>query len=289
MSEPSTASARNAPADKGEKSEDTVVSVERAFTIVQMLADAQDGLSLAEIARQLELNKAIAVKLLNTLEHLALVWRDDRAQRFYLTYRISNLGLRQLQKSRLLDQCVPVLEDLAEATGELVRLAVVEGGERITWVIAIAGAKRSLQIDPNYTLEIGLHTHATGKAWLSTMPFEAALKLMLRQGIRQLTQHSRVAIGDIKADLERSAQLGFATSYEENEFGVGAIAVPIMAPTLEGAPECVGTVSLAAPTNRMTKADLEASSSLVIAAAARLARIWPLEARARSGSFRTRF
>jgi IclR family transcriptional regulator, acetate operon repressor len=271
-----------------ERVEETVVSVERAFAIVAMLADAEDGLSLAEIARRLDLNKAIAVKLLNTLERLALVWRDDRARRFYLTYSISNLGLRQLQKSRLLDQCSAVLKSLAEESGELVRLAVVEHGQRITWVLAIAGAKRSLQIDPNYTLEIGLQTHAAGKAWLSTMPFDRALKLMLQQGIRQLTPYSKVAIGEIRADLEAAARRGFASSYEENELGVGAVASPILAPTLNGELECVGTVSLAAPTNRMNRADLEACGSLVVAAAARLASIWPLEARARSGSFKGR-
>jgi DNA-binding IclR family transcriptional regulator len=271
-----------------ERVEETVVSVERAFAIVEMLADAEDGLSLAEIARRLDLNKAIAVKLLNTLERLALVWRDDRARRFYLTYSISNLGLRQLQKSRLLDQCSAVLKNLAEESGELVRLAVVEHGQRITWVLAIAGAKRSLQIDPNYTLEIGLQTHAAGKAWLSTMPFDRALKLMLQQGIRQLTPYSKVAIGEIRADLEAAARRGFASSYEENELGVGAVASPILAPTLNGELECVGTVSLAAPTNRMNRADLEACGSLVVAAAARLASIWPLEARARSGSFKGR-
>ena len=285
MSDPSPAIP---PRPANEKAEETVLSVERAFAIVEMLADSEDGLSLADIARRLDLNKAIAVKLLNTLERLAMVWRDDRAQRFYLTYSISNLGLRQLQKSRLLDQCSAVLKSLAEESGELVRLAVVEHGERITWVVAIAGAKRSLQIDPNYTLEIGLHTHAAGKAWLSTMPFERALKLMFQQGIRPLTPHSKVAIGEIKADLEVAAKRGFASSYEENELGVGAVAAPIVARTLSGEAECVGTVSLAAPTNRMNKSDLEACGSLVVAAANRLASIWPLEARARSGSFRGR-
>ena len=81
--------------------EDTIVSVERAFEIVAMLADLEEGASLADIARHLDVNKAIAVKLLATLERLGIAWRDDVAQRYNLTYRISNLGLRQLQKTRL--------------------------------------------------------------------------------------------------------------------------------------------------------------------------------------------
>jgi len=69
------------------RAEDTIVSVERAFEIVALLADAAEGASLADIARHLDINKAIAVKLLATLERLGIVWRDDVAQRYNLTYR----------------------------------------------------------------------------------------------------------------------------------------------------------------------------------------------------------
>ncbi len=114
------------------------------------------------------------------------MWHDGVAQRYNLTYRISNLGLRQLQKTRLLDQSASVLKSFAEETGELVRLAVVENGDRITWVYAVAGAKRTFQLDPNYTLEAYLHTTAIGKSWLATLPFETALKYMLREGMKPL-------------------------------------------------------------------------------------------------------
>ena len=258
--------------------EDTVVSVERAFAIVEHLSDLADGASLADIARHLDVNKAIAVRLLATLERLGLVWRDDRAQRYNLTFRISNLGLRQLQKSRLLDQCAAVLKSLAEQTGELVRLAIVEHDERITWVHAVTGANWSLQINPNYSLDVQLNTHAIAKAWLSTLPFERALKLMLRQGIVAMTPHSKVTIDAIRADLAEAARRGFATSYEESELGVSAIAAPVMVTSLAGPRECVGAVSLAAPMHRMGRAEIEACAPALIEAVARLGKIWPLEA-----------
>lgn len=271
---------------KVEKIDDLIISVSRAFEIIEMLTEAVDGLPLSEIARRLSLNKAIVTKLLHTLESMMLVWRDERMQRYYLTYRISNLGLRHMQTSRLLDQCSAALRQLAEETGELVRLAIVEpGGQRIVWVQSFAGSKRSLRIDPNYTLEIGLHTHATGKAWLSTMPFQEALKLLLAHGLAPLTPYSKASITEIREELEEVARRGFALSYEENELGVGAVAAPIRASTLGGAPECVGVVSLAAPTNRMSRSDLESCGLLVVGTTNRLGETWPLEARARSGAF----
>jgi DNA-binding IclR family transcriptional regulator len=275
---PQTApSRRNMVSERAQ--EDTIVSVERAFEIVAILADLEDGASLADIARHLDVNKAIAVKLLTTLERLGVAWRDDVAQRYNLTYRISNLGLRQLQKTRLLDQSAAVLKALAEETGELVRLAVVENGDRITWVYAVSGAKRQLQIDPNYSLDALLHTTAIGKSWLSTLPFERALKLMLQQGIAPMTKHTKVAIKAIRAELEATKKRGFATSFEETELGVSAIAAPILVTALSGERECVGAVSLAAPTNRMDESTLLAFSPQLLRTVDRLAQIWPLEPR----------
>jgi IclR family acetate operon transcriptional repressor len=260
-------------------SEDIIVSVERAFRIVEIMADSTVGLGISEVARQLGVNKAIAVKLLDTLSHLELVWRDEVSQTYQLTYRISNLGLRQLQKSRLLDQSAVPLKQLAEHSGELVRLAIVETTERLTWIYAVAGQTRSVRIDPNYSLEIVLNAHAIGKAWLSTMPFERAWGLLERQGLTRLTPHTKITRTDLKADLDLSRTRGFATAYEEQELGVGAIAAPIVIPSLDGSPECVGAVSLAAPTNRMTREALEAFAPVLIETTEKLGRIWPLERR----------
>jgi DNA-binding IclR family transcriptional regulator len=260
--------------------ETTVLAVERALEAIELLSGAADGLSLAEISRELIINKAIASRLLETLEHAGYVWRDDIAQRYHLTYRISNLGLRQLQQSGLLGQCTSLLEDLAERTGELVRLSVVERGEKVTWVYAVVGTRRTLRIDPNFNFEVSLHSHATGKAWLMTLPPDRVLELIRRDGMDPLTPHTNVDLKVLRKELDAASRRGFAITYEENEIGVGAVAAPVMAPRLSGETECVGVVSVAAPTNRMDRAGIEACGPLAAEVAARLAQMWPLDERA---------
>jgi len=68
VAELSSALSRRAPGERA--AEETIISVERAFLIVELLADTVDGLSLADISRHLDVNKAIGVKLLGTLQHL---------------------------------------------------------------------------------------------------------------------------------------------------------------------------------------------------------------------------
>lgn len=270
------AGSRRVPERAGE---DTILAVVRALELIEHLSGAADGMSLAEIARELSVNKAIAVRLLDTLESAGYVWRDDVSQRFHLTYRVSNLGLRQLQQSGLLGQCSALLEDLAERTGELVRLSVVERGEKITWVYAVVGTRRSLRIDPNFNFEVSLHTHATGKAWLTTMSEARADELLTRQGLQTLTPNSTTDLATLHAEIAAARDRGFASTYEENELGVGAVAAPIVAPRLSGARECVGVVSVAAPTNRMTRSEIEACGPLAANTAQRLAMMWPLDER----------
>lgn len=260
--------------------ETTVLAVERALETIELLSAAAEGLSLAEISRELIVNKAIASRLLETLEHVGYVWRDDIAQRYHLTYRVSNLGLRQLQQSGLLGQCTSLLEDLAERTGELVRLSVVERGEKITWVYAVVGTRRTLRIDPNFNFEVSLHSHATGKAWLMMLTPQRAMALLKRDGMATLTPHTNVDVKSLRKELDAASRRGFALTYEENEIGVGAVAAPIMAPRLSGDTECVGVISVAAPTNRMTRAAIEACGPLAAEVASRLALMWPLDERA---------
>jgi DNA-binding IclR family transcriptional regulator len=270
------------PAEK--PAETNVLAVMRTLELVELLADAPDGMSLADIARKLIVNKAIALRLLETLGHAGYVWRDDVAQRYHLTYRVSNLGLRQMQQSGLLGQCTSLLENLAERTGELVRLSVVEQGEKITWVYAVVGTRRSLRIDPNFNFEVSLHSHATGKAWLMTLPFDRVAALLKRDGMESLTPHTNVDMAALRKELDQARRRGFASTFEENEIGIIAVAAPIVAPRLNRPPECVGVVSVAAPTNRMTRADIEACGPSAAEVASRLAMMWPLDERISLGS-----
>lgn len=256
-----------------------VVSMARGLQLIELLASSESPVSLTELAGALAVNKAIALRLLDSLEEADFVFRHPDTGLYELTYKLSNLGLRKVAGSRLLDQSSVILRRLAERTGELVRLAVVEQDVRITWVLAHVGVQRTLRIDPNYGFEIRPHIHAAGKAWVATLPATQAWNVINAHGVERHTVHSKTDRKAIEADLARTRERGYATSMEEQELGVGAIAAPILVKALDGAARCVGSVSLAAPTYRLAPTQLEAHAPLVIEAAAQLAAVWPLQDR----------
>ena len=260
---------------------ESIASVERALKIIEWLADMPEGLSFSEIVERLGgVNKAIAFKLLNTLEGCGYVFHNDRTANYCLTLRVSNLALRKLSGARLLEQGRAILLPLADHTGELVRLAVVEDlapAPRLTWVLSLLPRRQVLQIDPHYSLEIGLHTHAAGKAWLATLPFDQALKLVRAKKFKAMTPHSIVTPEALRKELRRTAVQGFAVSFEEHALGVSAVGVPVFARRLDGASACVGVVTVAAPTARRSRDDFTAWVPAVQAAAEQLGASWPHE------------
>jgi DNA-binding IclR family transcriptional regulator len=258
-----------------DKPNDTITGVERALFIIEQLAEAQQGLSFTEILNLLAVNKSIAFKLLNTLIATRYVFKDEVTGNYCLTFRITNVGMKKMSRSRLQNQSQVILRELADATGEFIRLAVVEQ-DTITWVMSMLTRKRILQIDPDYSTEVGLHTHAAGKAWLATIDPDRARRLILQRGIQRMTPHSLVDIKKIMADLRVTATRGWALSFEEHGLGVGAVGAPIMVQHGDDdALTCVGVVTLAAPVAHMDRAALEKCAPLVVAAAAKLALVWP--------------
>jgi IclR family transcriptional regulator, acetate operon repressor len=255
---------------------DFLTTVERTMRIVEHLSDARAGLSVSEIARLLDVNKSIAFRILTTLESLRYIYQDPVTQHYRLTYRISNLALRQLANSRILDQCVAPLRALAERSGELVRLAVIEH-DRPVWIHSESGAQRRLLVAPTYGLDVSLHSHATAKAWLFTLPDEDVERLIGNKPLKEYTKHTITTLRALKADLAEARRHGFALSYEEHELGVGTVAAPILVEDVDGSTHCVGVISLAAPISRMDREQFIKAGHEVVEATHHLAEVWPAD------------
>jgi IclR family transcriptional regulator, acetate operon repressor len=254
-----------------------ILAIARALQVIEILAEENGGLSLSELARRLDVNKQVATRITESLEGAGFIFRHPASDRLFLSYRVCNIGERMLHSARLLEQCSAVLRALADATGELARLAVVEN-ENLFWVLAAVSEKRMLQINPLLTPSIKLHGTATGKAWLASMP-EARARAILTK--RELVAWTPKTVTDLERLLEELAEVrrrGWAFTIEESEPGVSAVAAPIMIVDLDRQARCVGTVSLAAPTNRMDREALTAAAPLVADAAKRAGQMWPITA-----------
>jgi IclR family acetate operon transcriptional repressor len=251
-------------------------AIARGVGIFAALASEANGLSLAELCRRLDVSKSGLHRSLNTLVDLGYVKQDPGTENYSLTMRLTTLALRHLAATRIPDVCQPILDKLAATTGELVRMAIVEG-ETISWVAKAQGSKAGLRFDPDMERELLLHATANGKAWLANISDDDAIRLVLQQGFGNFKtlgpRACRTTEAFVKA-LKDTRRRGYAIAIDEFEAGTSVVAAAIHSPIPKN--RVVGTVSIAGPTARLNEKRLAEFAVLVLEVANELGAIWPI-------------
>ena len=155
--------------------------IERTLAVIELLTLHADGLGLFEIADQLQIPRSATHRVLTVLAARGYVRQDRYHGAYKLTAKIASLGFTFLARSGVTDLAQPILDRLARASGELVRLAMVD--ERVlTWVAKAQGSPHGIRYDPEMGQVAQLSCSATGLAWLICMSDEDALGLVQKQG-----------------------------------------------------------------------------------------------------------
>ncbi|HEY7813053.1 MAG TPA: IclR family transcriptional regulator [Nakamurella sp.] len=228
-------------------------ALSRGLAVLAELAGAPSGRSVQQVAQALDLPKSAAHRILVNLVDDGYARQEPATGDYHLTLRMVSLALRHLAENTLVDLARPVLDRLAEASGELVRLSLVDG-DRLVWVAKAQGATAGLKYDPNSGAEARLSCTANGLAWLAGFSDERALELMLRQGLAAPADYGPNApttVEDYLGRLRRARAVGYATTFDSFEAGASAMAAPIRRRRDSGG-EVVGVLSIAGPSIRLS-------------------------------------
>ena len=95
---------------------------DRLFLVLETLADT-GSVTLAELCRQLGLNKSTLHRLLSSLIYMGYVKQDSETGKYSLTLKLLGLSNKLLGHMDILDAVRPSLKSLAEETGETVHLS----------------------------------------------------------------------------------------------------------------------------------------------------------------------
>jgi IclR family acetate operon transcriptional repressor len=242
---------------------------ERGLQIMELLAGRGSGLPLHEIADGLDMPRSAAHRLLSELIEAGFVHQKGDLGNYALGLKIASLGLKHLAANDLASVAKPILDELAEISHELVRLAVIDvDGNNMIWAFKAQGAQSGLRYDPESGATVALSCSATGLAWLSFLPEEEAFARALRQGIGSKEEHGPNApqtVGEIGALMKQTRERGYAIGIDIFTVGVGSVAAPVY-----DGDSVAAALSIAGPTARLTEERFAELSVPLLEAASRL-------------------
>jgi DNA-binding IclR family transcriptional regulator len=261
----------------------SVVAIDRCLQLIELLAGEKEPVELSMLASRLGLPPSAVHRTLVTLLEHGWVVQAEASQNYTLSLRLGMLAFRNLDARAVPDVVQVILDKLARQAREYCRLAIVEQDD-LVWVARAQGATTGLRYDPDMGQEIVLHATANGKAWLSTLPENEALRIVCARGFKsRRSLGSRVVsdIDELRLHLKETRARGYAIAADEAEPGTAAIAVPFYADTTAGAP-VAGTISVAGPLLRITPDRYEDLSRKLQSTANEVSAVWRMRMRQRT-------
>ncbi|WP_248313515.1 IclR family transcriptional regulator [Bosea sp. F3-2] len=207
------------------------------------------------IADTLAIPRSATHRLLADLKDEGYIRQEFDGGAYRLTAKIVALGFSHLASAGVTTRIQPLLDRLADRTGELVTLAVIHE-EKLIRVAKAQGARRGLLYNPDEGAEVYLAATSNGHAWLSCLEEDEVLQLVARQGVKRdgYGPNAPRTMRALLSFVETARELGYAKIFETYEPGTSAIAVAAFS---ERSKRPIGTISVAGPVIRMTSAAMD--------------------------------
>lgn len=228
--------------------------LEKSLSILELMVEHPGGLQVSAIAQHLDQPLSGVHRQLRELARLGYVRQERHQGDYMLTIRLAALGLGFLGRCGITDIAQPILDRLAQVSGELIRLSVLDT-DGLTWVAVAQGATVGLRYDPGREQGVRVHPASTagGQALLATMPDGDVLALVGRTGLHPAGSppgsNAPRSIEHLLRVIRDTRARGYSIAIDSYIEGMGAMAVPVRADGVADG-RVLGCLSIAGPAVR---------------------------------------
>ena len=238
-----------------------VKSAERTLDVLELLASSERPLTLSDIPRALDAPKSSLHKLLGTMERRHWVEIDELSHtRYRIGLHALLIGTRYVDGDEVVQLIQPLLAAVTEELQEASHLGRLDGSDIV--YLAKRDSPHPLRMFSAVGRRLPAHATAMGKAILAGMPWED-VDALLPHRLLQLTPRTIATRAELKEELDRVREQGFAVDDEESAEMMRAVAIALPGFGTRNA------ISVSAPAVRLPQDDLQHHAQVLRTLAAR--------------------
>lgn len=223
-----------------------VQSVDRALSIIETLAEDDEGYRLSDLAIRTGLSTSTVHRLLATLESRRFVQFDRSQSKWHVGARCFTVGATFARRRNFAAQAVPYLRKLRDLTRETANLAVVD--DEFIIVLTRMESREIMRSLTKLGGRVAMVASGVGKAVLATYSNEDVSAIIHHHGMPRLTKKSIVRPGELFKELEKIRRQGYAVDDEEACMGLRCVAAVVF----NDCAEPLAAISVSGMTSRLT-------------------------------------
>lgn len=223
-------------------------TVVRAIRALKLLAShSSEGMRLVDLAAEMQLERPTAHRLLKALLAEGMLVQDTRSRRYALGPLAFELGLAAAHRFNLREACAPILQTLAEQTGDTAFLFVRSGNDAVC-LSRVRGAHPEQAPAVPVGSRQPLGVSAGGLALLSSLPPQEAERIVRAVDAR-VGVYGDLDAAQIHELCAQTRRMGYAWIANRAVPGVSAVGLAVT--SANGTP--VAAVTVAASHSRMSE------------------------------------
>ncbi len=232
-------------------------TVLKALMVLECVADADQPLSAAEVAKLCKISRPTAYRLLSTLAVRDYVTQVNGSY-FRLGNQALSLSKKLLDSIDLTELARPYMRKLGDLTNETVYLSTLDG----TAILYIAKIESTQAIRTSCIIGTrnNLYSTSMGKAVLAFLPADEQAWLIEQIEFKPLTPKTIVNRAALVQELTKIRIQKYAIDDEENELGVRCVGAAIF----DRSGHVIAAISVSAPAYRFPIQHIEEVSSQVL-------------------------
>lgn len=224
-------------------------SVEKAFQIIELLAQEGEPMRLLDISKTLAINSSTVIRFLNTLLKCGYVAQDPETLKYYLTYKFCGIANKINANNSIRDLAAPYMKQLSKIFAESACLAVAQD-MRVIYIYVVEGSDMMLRSMQRIGNIAPMHCTGIGKLFLTEFTDKQLDHLIETYGLNRFTTSTITNKDQLIAELDKIRQMGYALDNEECEIGTRCVAGPVR----DHSNKIVAGISITGPSNRLTDA-----------------------------------
>lgn len=215
----------------------------RGVRLLEMFVEEQRDLTLAEICLRLGIPKPTGMRFLNTFMNAGYVERVGVGL-YRLGPSIELLSRPPDIEERMRQVAAPYLQVLVDRYGESTHLGIRRGRTMVT--ASFLEGTHTIRMASHIGARRPIHCSSMGKALLAFSD-PSVIDLVLHESLDRLTPHTITDPAELRAELARIREHGYAVDDEEVELGLRCVGAPVFDYT----GMAVAGISISGPTQRV--------------------------------------
>ena len=224
------------------------LSILKAFTILEAMVGNQFLYKLQTLENITGMPASTITRFLNALIENGYVGKNESTSQYYLTLKITKLGLQVQRYFHLRDIVRPYLLNLSNTFSLSSNLAIEENGQ-VVYIDAVDGPEHILQSLSKIGKVAPMNCTGVGKLLLTNYKDVEIDEYFKTNKLKKLTPNSITLKSKLIAELDLIRKNQYALDNEECEIGAICVAVPIF----NYMPTVVSSISLTGFKAKMTK------------------------------------